>query len=48
MKTRNYQIDEHRTYANFYSIIGKTMNIEITELEAEQLFHALILAWERA
>ena len=44
----NYKIDEHRTYANFHSKIETTMNIDITETEAEQMVHALILAWNRA
>ena len=47
MKTRNYQIDEQRTYAKFYSITEITIDINITELEAEQMFHALIL-WDRS
>ena len=48
MKNRNYQIDEHRTDGNFHSIIEITMNIDITETEAEQMLHALILARDRA
>ena len=48
MKTRSYQIDEHRTYGNFHSINEMTMNIDITETEAEQMLHALILARDRA
>ena len=44
MKTRSYQIDEHETYVNFYSMIEITMNIDTTETEAEQMFHALNLA----
>ena len=48
MKARNCQIDKHRKYMNFHSIIEITMNIDITEIEAEQMFYALILAQDRS
>ena len=45
MKARNYQIDKHITYINFHSIVIEiNTNKDITEIEAEQMFHALILA----
>ena len=44
MKAINYQIEKHRKYVNFHSIIEITMKIDINQTAAEQIFHAFIIA----
>ena len=41
-RTRNNQIDKHRTYFNFQSLVDITMSIDITETEADSMVHILI------